>query len=221
MVSIAIAPPARAALSLSPASRRRVAIASMCVLASVAFFVDQIHLGHEIGAEGFSFRSHWTAAELGALAADRTARWKTDPPITWRRLSREDQYMDEGLWHARRRNQRWDEKNHEGAWQENRILEIYFAPVLDTPSYVSGGHRWPAEIRAEAQRAAGPALRGPEGPGRPGEPNGPYTSDAQPYPIVLVPRWLWRLGAVVAIAAIAMLSSAFTAAGRCGGRGLK
>ena len=54
----------------------------------------------------------------------------------------------------------------------------------------------------EAQRNAGPAQTGPEGPGR-GESNGLYTSDAQPYPLVLVPRWLWRLGAIVALAAIA------------------
>ena len=198
MVSVAIVPPARVALSLSPESRRRVAAALACVILAVAFFVDQIHLGHEIAAEDFRFRSHWTASELAALSADRSARWKTDPPITWRRLSREDQYMDEGLWHARRRNQRWDETDHVGAWQENRILEIYFTPVLDTPSYVSGGHRWPAAQRDDAQRFA----------------DGQYTSDAQPYPIVLVPRWLWRLGAVIAIGAIVMLS--FAAGGRFG-----
>ena len=216
-ISIALTPPARVAVPLSPVSRRRVAVALACVIASVTFFVDQIHLGHEIRAEGFSFRSHWNATQLAALAADRTARWQTDPPITWRRLSREDQYMDEGLWHARRRNQRWDEKHHEGAWQENRILEIYFAPVLDTPSYVSGGHRWPAAIRDEAQRAAAHSTRPSDQAARAlsGQ-AGTYTSDAQPYPIALVPRWLWRLGAVIAIGAIVMLS--FAAGGRFGGR---
>lgn len=208
MISIAIAPPVRVALSLSPESRRRVAIASACVIASVAFFADQIHLGHDIVAEDFSFRSHWTAPQLGALSADRAARWKTDPPITWRRLSREDQYMDEGLWHARRRNQRWDENNHAGAWQENRILEIYFAPVLDTPSYVSpGGHRWPAAQRDEAQRTAAHSTRPSEQAARALSGHaGMYTSDAQPYPILLVPRWLLWLGAAIAIAAAAATS---------------
>lgn len=213
MISMAIAPPVRVALSLSPESRRRVAVAAACVIASTAFFVDQIHLGHEIVAEDFRFRSHYTAAELGALATDRTARWQTDPPITWRRLSREDQYMDEGLWHVRRRNQRWDEENHAGAWQENRILELYFAPVLDTASYVSpAGHRWSAAQRDDAQRTAAHSTRPSDQAARvlSGQ-AGMYLSDAQPYPLMLVPRWLLWLSAAAAIGAAAILSSAFAA----------
>ena len=208
MISVAISPPPRLARSPSAQSRRRIVAAAACVILSVAFFIDQIHLGHEIAADDFRFRSHWTAAELAALSAERTARWKTDPPLTWRRLSREDQYMDEGLWHVRRRNQRWDEPDHAGSWQENRILEIYFAPVLDTPSYVSAvGHRWADAQRDNAQQfALGPALSESERLGRSGESNGSYTSDAQPYPIVLVPRWLVWLGAASAIAVAAMLS---------------
>ena len=190
MISAAIAPPDRVTMSLSPASRRRVAIAAACVIASVAFFVDQIHRGHEVAADGLTFRSHHTAPELGALAADRTARWKTDPPIVLRRLSREDQYMDEGLWHVRRRNQRFDDGDLAGAWQENRILETYFAPLLDTPSYYSAtGHRWPEAQRDQARRA----------------PAGAYRSDAEPYPIVLVPRWVLWLTAVAATAAVGIL----------------
>ena len=112
--------------------------------------------------------------------------------------------MDEGLWHARRRNQRWDEKQHEGAWQENRILEIYFAPVLDTPSYVSGRpslagrdpRRRPSAAAAQSTGPSDQVARARSGQA------GTYTSDAQPYPIVLMPRWLWRICAVVAIAAI-------------------
>ncbi len=39
------------------------------------------------------------------------------------------------------------------AWSENRILEKYYAPVLDTPSYISKtGLRWPAEQRADAEQ---------------------------------------------------------------------
>jgi hypothetical protein len=204
VVSIAIAPPPRLARSLSPGSRRRLAVASACVIASVAFFVDQIHLGHEIAAEGFRFRSHWTASELGALAADRAARWKTDPPLTWRRVSREDQYMDEGLWHVRRRQQHWDANNRAGAFQENRILETYFVPVLDTPSWAGPeGQRWPAALIDEARRGAAS-----------GESNATYTSDAQPYPIVLVPRWAWRIGALVAMAS-AMLARNYGARRFC------
>ena len=44
------------------------------------------------------------------------------------------------------------------AWSENLILEKYYAPVLDTPSYISRtGHRWPAEQRADAEQRLGSA----------------------------------------------------------------
>ena len=39
------------------------------------------------------------------------------------------------------------------AWSENLMLEKYYAPVLDTPSYISRtGHRWPAGQRADAEQ---------------------------------------------------------------------
>ncbi len=193
MISVAIVPPARVALSLSA----RVAPAGG-------------------GRPGVRDRSPWRFLSIRFISVTKSppkisASVPTGPRPSSRRCrpiarrdgkpirrspgggcrARTNTWM-KGLWHARRRNQRWDENDHEGAWQENRILEIYFAPVLDTPSYVSGGHRWPA---AHTRR----------GPARLAESNEPYTSDAQPYPIVLVPRWLWRLGAVVALAAIAGL----------------
>ena len=50
------------------------------------------------------------------------------------------------------------------AWHENLILERFFAPVLDRPTYVAvNGNRWPPEHRADAQdsRDSGPGLRQP------------------------------------------------------------
>ena len=42
------------------------------------------------------------------------------------------------------------------AWRENLILERYFAPVLDTPTYASPqANRWPPEQRADLERRAG------------------------------------------------------------------
>ena len=58
-----------------------------------------------------------------------------------------------------RRNEHWDEGNVLAARHENLILEKYYAPVLDAPSYVSAaGHRWPAEQRAHAESQAEPGL---------------------------------------------------------------
>jgi hypothetical protein len=118
-----------------------------------AGFINSVHVGHEVSAEGIGrFKSHHTIAELDALQRDRNARWAAEPPIGIRRLSREDQYLDEALWHVRERNRLWDEGNVTGAWHENLILERFFVPVLDRPTYVSPeGTRWPPAHRADAE----------------------------------------------------------------------
>ncbi len=109
-------------------------------------------------------------------------RWQTEPPIDIRRLSREDQYLDEGLWHVRRRNN----AEVDEAWHENLILERFFAPVLDLPTYASpNGNRWPPEQRANIAKQVVTGA--------------PFVSTAESYPIVVWPRpafWsivaLWR-----------------------------
>lgn len=185
--SVAADPPSTFTWRLAPASRRRVALAGSLVVVGFAFFIDQVHLGHVITREGLVFRSHYTEARLAELGRDRAAKWQRDPPIVLRRLSREDQYMDEALWHVRRRNLAGPAE----AWAENRILEEFYAPVLDTPSYVSAtGHRWPPGQRAEmATNAAA-------------EP-GPVISTAEPYPIYAFPRW-WLWGAAGMLVAALM-----------------
>lgn len=165
-------PPETFSRTLRPGSRRRIVVAAGMFVVVFALFVNAVHLGHQLSRDGLTFRSHYSADELAALAADRVERWKTNPPIRLIRLSREDQYMDEGLWHVRRRNAAWTAGEYWVAWQENRILEMFYAPVLDTPSYVSpSGNRWPDGQRGDAEaRAAGD--------------RGPYVSDAEPYPIL-------------------------------------
>lgn len=188
--SVAADPPAAFSRRLHADSRRRLAVAAGLVVFGFAFFVDQVHLGHEVSLDGIGgFRSHYTADRLAELSRDRAARWQTAPPVVLRRLSREDQYMDEGLWHVRRRNL----VDAVEARAENRILERFYAPVLDTPSYVSPtGHRWPAEQRAHIEREA-------EGSGQ------WVVSRAEPYPIYTLPRWSLWAAAVSAVLAIAWL----------------
>jgi hypothetical protein len=41
------------------------------------------------------------------------------------------------IWHVQRRNEAWAGGDRATAWNEYRFLEVFFAPVLDTPSYVS------------------------------------------------------------------------------------
>jgi hypothetical protein len=96
--------------------------------------------------------------------------------------------MTEGLQHVQARNAAWTAGDAFTAWQENLILEKWFAPVLDTPSYVSAtGHRWASEHRAEAaSRAAG-------------RDGGGFVSRAYPYPLYFWPAFrLWLLAVVAA-----------------------
>ena len=84
--------------------------------------------------------------------------------------------MTEGLQHVQARNSAWDAGDAFTAWRENLILEKWFAPVLDTPSYVSAtGHRWTADHRADA------AARAKDAKGR------GFVSRAYPYPLYYWP----------------------------------
>lgn len=186
LFAIALLPPPAFTWHAAAVSRRRMGLAAACVWLVFATFVSQVHLGYTIDEGGIGqFRSHRTSAELDALQRDRAARWKSSPPITLRRLSEEDQYLDEGLWHVRRRNLTSDGEQ----WRENLILERYFAPVLDTPTYASPtGNRWSVEQRVDlSARASASAME--------------FVSAAEPYPIVTwshVTYW----SAVIAIALI-------------------
>ena len=97
--------------------------------------------------------------------------------------------MDEGLWHVRRRNDAWTAGDYVTAWNENRILEVFFAPVLDTPSYVAAaGHRWQPGQRADGERRGGASglVR--------------YVSDAEPRPILTWPKpFFWAATGAIAI----------------------
>lgn len=193
MFSLGLDPPARLAWPLPPRSRRNVSVLAAVAVIGFAVFFQSVHMGHDIvDTEAGVFRSRYTADDLRELTAERTVRWRTSPPLTVTRFSREDQYFSEGISHVRRRNERWSEGNLLAAHHENLILEKYYAPVLDAPSYVSAaGHRWPAEQRAQA--ATKPA-------GSPGFMI--YDSDALPYRVFTWPRWLFwlvTLGAALAV----------------------
>ena len=103
--------------------------------------------------------------------------------------------MTEGAQRARWRNEKWAEGDILAAWNENRILEKYFDPVLDTPSYISiTGHRWPAGQRADAERRA--ASQRSTGPAR------VYVSGAYPYPIFVWPRVLFWAAVALLVAGV-------------------
>jgi hypothetical protein len=152
LFSVALDPPPRLARSLPPSSLRRVKRFGAVVVLAFAVFVHAVHLGYTVRDPKIgSFLSVYTREQLGAVAQNRLERWRTAPPRTWSRLSREDQYLSEGVTHVSRRNRCWEEQNFRCAWRENLILEEYFQPVLDTPNYISaGGFRWLPDQRADA-----------------------------------------------------------------------
>jgi hypothetical protein len=194
MFSVALDPPQDFSPTLTRESLRRVGAFAAAVLVVFAAFYQSVHLGYQIVGDRWSFRSAFTSAALDARAADRTERWRNTFVERPRRLSGEDQYATEGLWHVQHRNRAWETGDFNAAWHENLILERYFAPVLDTGSYVSRtGHRWAADHRAEAERrvvAAETANR--------------YESHAHPSAIHLWPRNVYWTVVICLAATLAM-----------------
>ncbi len=191
LFSVGADPPAAFRFRLRRGSIARLGIAAGVVVLVFALFFQAVHLGYDIRDAGAgSFRSRYSAADLARLSDDRVVRWRADPPLVLHRLSREDQYMSEGVWHVQARNKAWDARDWPTAWQENRILETFYAPVLDTPSFVSkSGHRWAPEQRRDAeQRLTAAGVAAP----------GAFVSAAQTYPLYAWPvAWFWA--AVIAL----------------------
>lgn len=189
---VGMQPPPAATVAFDRGSRVRLAAMSTAILLSTAAFVHAAHLGHELrDPDVGTFRSRFDAASLAAAAADRAARWRQAPPVVLRRYSREDQYLNEGLWHVQRRNEAWAANDFAKAFRENLILEKYYAPLLMVPTYATpSGARWPDEQRATAAAAAAAAG------------GGSYVSDAHPYPI-----YTWSGAALwtVAVATVLIL----------------
>lgn len=186
MFAVALRPPDRFVWSAGARTWRRVGLISAIVWLVFAAFVSQVHLGYENEFQGLGrFRSHYTIDQLMVLQKDRLNRWNADPPRVLRRLSQEDQYLDEGLWHIRQRNR----AEVFEAFHENLILERFFAPVLDIPTYAtSNPNRWPIEQRRNIEASIQ-------------NPAAPFVSAAEPYPIVAWPRrTFWS--AVIVIASL-------------------
>jgi hypothetical protein len=162
---------------------RAVRLLPATALLTVACFFHVVHLAYDVDAgQGTRFRSRFTSDQLDAESRARADRWRQEgPPSRVRRLSREDQYLAEGIWHVQRRNESAEAGDHFAAWKENVILERFFGPVLDTPSYaVPASPRWAAEQRASAAAAGSVDERR-------------YVSEAERYPLYVWNRaayWL-------------------------------
>ena len=201
LFSAGVAPPGPLA-RLSLAGARHLGWMVALAVLAVAAFIQVVHLGTRITSNQTSFDSRYSARELAALGRDRAEHWRRHPPLVRPdRLSREDQFATEGLQHVQARNTAWTRGDAAAAWHENQILERYFAPVLDTPSYVAkAGHRWPPEQLAEVRARAPAGLAAP------------FVSQAFPYPLYhWSPSTMW-------VAAVALAALCVAASNACGRR---
>jgi len=176
LFALSVEPPRWLGLSLRRHSIRRVAVGAGVAVAAFAFFILSVHVGYDVRDPRIgTFRARYSAAELLELSRNRAERWAVEPPVVLRRLSREDQYLSEGLWHVQRRNAAWDAGELATAWRENLILETFYAPVLDAPTREgSESHRWSSEQRSDIEQ-------------RPGVDRGPLVSDVYRYPLLVWP----------------------------------
>lgn len=155
LFSIGVDPPDGMSFARRPGSLRRIGVAAAVAAVVFALFVSSVHLGVEIvDPDAGTFRSRYDAATLIALSRARTDAWRVNPPLTRpRSLSREDQYQSEGHLHVAERNRQWSAGNYQASWSENLVLEKYYAPVLDAPSFLSKtGHRWPDAQRTDGEQ---------------------------------------------------------------------
>jgi hypothetical protein len=178
LLAIGMHPPARFTPGLHRPSRLRVLRGAAVAMVLFGLFFRTVHVGYDVGdPEIGSFQSRYTGPELASTARDRAERWRSEPPVFQRLLWREDQYLTEGLWHVQQRNQAWAARDLATAWRENRILEKFYPPILETPTYADArGHRWPAAQREAAAAQAGADV-------------GRSASDAYRYPLYVWPSF--------------------------------
>ena len=171
--------------------RRSLAVFTSVVIAALAAFFHAVHLGHAIDdPQTGDFLSRYSAEELLAASSDRAVRWQSAPPRELHRTSIEDHYLAEGVWHVQRRNEVEDPQR---VWHENLILEKYFAPILDFPTFSTGaGAKWPAEQRANAEAQAKTETSA-------------YRSTANPYPIYTWNPVVFWISVLAVIALVATL----------------
>lgn len=139
----------------SQSVRLALGLGALFVFAGAAFF-DTAHLGHEIrDPRAGVFRSWFSAEELARAAQQRDRSWAAEGVPVARPLAIEDPYWTEAGFHVGARDRAVARGALLLAWRENRILERWYAPLLDHRP----GTRWPEAQRANTEAAVAERLR--------------------------------------------------------------
>ena len=107
LFSLGADPPAGFLGRFRPGSLSRIGRLAAVTILAIAVFLHVVHLGYDIrDDESGSFKSRYSKATLQSLADVRREEWRVHPfPLVLQRVSREDQYMTEGVTHVQKRNE--------------------------------------------------------------------------------------------------------------------
>lgn len=154
LYALAVEPPKGPEWRARPGSWRRLARLAALALLVLASFLHCAHLGYahfdeELGAR---FRSFFTLEELRELSRRRAAEWAERPPPPLHPLQVEDYFRSEAGWRVAYRNAAIESGLLFEAFEENRILETYYAPFLDLGHSLSGRAKERLEAAHEPDR---------------------------------------------------------------------
>jgi hypothetical protein len=187
LFAVGLNPPSGAGRPVDRRSVRALGIGAGVLIASMAVFLQCVHLGFEIVDPAIgTFRSRFAPETLHELSADRSTRWQTGVPAA-PLISREDHYLSEARFHIQERNDVLEDGDAAAAWHENQILEAYYRPVLDLAMAAS---RWPPEQRTDVEMRAAADARA-------------YVSDAYPLPIYAWSRLAFWSAVIVLLGVVA------------------
>src|SRR6266508_783362 len=105
--SLGATPPSTFSWSWRSGSLRRVGHMAAAFVLAFAVFFHVVHLGFDVRDDEIGvFESRYSRASLESMMTAKTEEWRAHPfPLVLRRVSREDQYMTEGVTHVQKRNE--------------------------------------------------------------------------------------------------------------------
>ena len=101
---------------------------------SFAGFLHCAHLGYELTDPALGrFRSFFTFEQLAVLGAERTERWRLDPPAAPEPFAIQDHFFFEAAAHIQHRNESYERGQFRDAWLENALARAVL-PVTARPA---------------------------------------------------------------------------------------